>query len=124
MAKQEKDDFNPQSLIKNLADHARDVLDLKEKVKDFESRFGTHEKIAETLSDTSKTAIKMQEMLCDTFVKLLDTNDAIKNKISEIINKTDRNNFYVWAKSIGLGAWTIIVAVISAIAGAVARSHF
>ncbi len=108
----EKEDFEFKSIIKT---HSEGLIDLEERIKALENKLGTHEKIAETLCETAQKQTKMQELLANTFIALLKTNDSIKAATTDLINKADRNAISKLFKKFGMTVWSILMLVIGGI---------
>jgi len=108
-----KTDFNIDDLVKTGSKHDEEISGLKKRVKIIEDKFGDNEKIADTLCATADTQLKMQEMLQNVFMKQLQSNPVVQEEISKIINKTEKDQFKVWARKIGIGVWTVIVSILS-----------
>lgn len=94
-------DFNPLDLSRKSDQHDQDITDLKERLDSLEERFGTNEKIAETLCNASETAVKMQTMLKGVFLKLLHDDKQITDKMSDMIGEYDRDKLSVALNGIG-----------------------
>jgi len=105
----QNNDFDVNALLSDVSNHARDMTTLTKKIECLEEKFGTNEKIAETLSDTAEKAVKMQTMLAKTFVTLLKSNDEVKEGISEIVNKLDRKYTALFLKRFSSGVWAIFL---------------
>lgn len=118
---QPKNDFDASALTKQVDDHARDMATINKRLDDLETKFGTNEKIADTLTETAEKAVKMRDMLADNFVKLLNTNDTVKKGITEIVTKIDRGYAALFVKRFGFMLYTAVVAIVSAVAGAIAK---
>ena len=111
----QNNDFDVNALLSDVSNHARDMTTLGKKVECLEEKFGTHEQIAETLSKTAETAVKMQTMLAETFVKLLKNNKDIRDEFVKIINEADRDFVKSSIKRFGGYIWTLFAASIGAI---------
>jgi hypothetical protein len=84
------DDFDADKIAVTVDQHAKDIGALSEKVKCLEERFGSSISLANTLSDASKEAVKLKEMLAESFLELLQKNDAVRNEIRGFIKVVDR----------------------------------
>ena len=104
------DDFNPDQMVR---EHGKDITDIKARLEKLESKFGSNEQIADTLCETSEKASKMQELLANSFTKLIKQNSDVQGALTDFINKADRNAVKELMKKIGFGVWTLIVAVVS-----------
>lgn len=108
--KKSKDDFNVNTLVK-AEDHDKDIALLSERISMIEMKFGTNEKIADTLFEASEKALKMHEMFSSTFIKAINSNSHVQNSLTTLIDQLDRKNFRVIFKRIWGAIWTLIVAV-------------
>lgn len=113
MAIKPKNDFDTNKLVETSGKHNEEISDLKKRVRVIEDKFGDNEKIANTIYLTADSQVKMQEMLELSFVKQLQNSPKIKEVIDTLINESDRKAASVIIKKVGIGIWTIIVAVIS-----------
>ncbi len=96
------------------------MTSLTKKVECLEEKFGTNEKIAETLSDTAKKAVKMQEMFAETFVTLLKSNKDIRKVLADLLDELDRSYTKSFMKR--FGSW--IGGLVLLIVGALIKSLF
>jgi hypothetical protein len=123
-----KNDFVVEELIKDLSsdlsNHSKDMISLSEKIKNFELKFGNNEKIAETLFETSKKAVKMQEMLADNFIILLKNNIHARKEILNIINEFDRDFTKIILKRFGFAVWSILMVIIGAFFTSIINKFF
>lgn len=110
-------DFNSTELIKNVEDHARDLVSMSARIEMLEKKFGNNEKIADTWCDIIERDTKLQIMLANTFLKLLNENKEVKKSISSIVNSEDRKAFYGFFKKFG----GLIAAGVLLFAGAVLK---
>lgn len=117
-------DFKIPEIVRTVEDHKLALAAVVDRIKVLEDKFGTNEKIAETLCATSATAVKMQTMLSDTFTKLLRTDEGIKNGVTELINKNDRHLAIVAMKRFGFAVYTAIISIIGIVIGAMAKGWF
>lgn len=90
-------------------DHAKQMEDVISRIKELESKFGSNERIADTLCETAEKATKMQAMLANKFIDLLNTNVPIKEAVQQIMEKSDRNYFILSLRRFGGYVWTIAV---------------
>ncbi len=86
-----KEDFNPLSLVAPIDEHTRDISSLGDRLKALEDKFGSHTQIANTLLETSNEAVKMSDMLENSFLKLICKNEPVRNALKELIKSEDRN---------------------------------
>lgn len=105
-------DFNPDDMVQ-VSQYEKDIEEVKKRIKNLEDKFGTHEDIADTLCITAEKQVKMQEMITNTFVKVLKTNEDVKNGIKFIIDGHDRNRLWWLSGKIGVGVWSIFLIVLT-----------
>ena len=111
----QNNDFDVNALLSDVSNHARDMTTLTKKVECLEDKLGSHEKIATTLSDTAKTAVKMQEMLADTFTTLLKSNKAVRESVVELVDEVDRSYLKAFLKRFGSFIGAILLLLVGAI---------
>ena len=112
---QNNNDFDVNALLSDVSNHAKDMTALNKKVECLEEKLVSHEKIATTLAETAKTAVKMQEMLADTFVTLLKNNKGVRDELSKIINEADRDYTKASLKRFGSHFWGLFLVAFGAI---------
>lgn len=119
------DDFKSSDLLRSIEGHDKEIISLSTRIKELENKFGNHELTATTINEASKTQVKMQEMLAENFMKLLETNEKVKESIIALVNKLDRNCFYVSMKRFGRASWAIFLLFIGAAAKTILdKVHF
>ena|SRR3990167_11259645 len=104
------DDFNPDEIVK---EHDKDIGDIKERLITLEDKLGTNERIADTLYETADKQTKMHEMIATTFVKVLKTDDKVKNELKAVIDDYDRNKLSWLTGKIGVGIWSVFLVVLT-----------
>lgn len=109
---QQKNDFNPNDLTQSVDKHGQDLADIKERLEKIESKFGTNEKIADTLCETAEKATKMKEMIRETFLNLVIYDVKIKDSMYGLVNTADRKFLSATLKRLGAIIWSIIMIVI------------
>ena len=116
VTKQNNNDFDPKDLVAPIDEHTKDISNLSGRVKALKDKFGSHTQIANTLLETSKEAVKMSDMLENSFLNLISKNEPIRNAVKELIKSTDRefvsNQLRQWKNWIG-AAFIFIVAQVS-----------
>jgi len=110
--KQEQD-FDANTLVK---EHGEDISELKARILELENKFGSNEKIAETLCDTSLKAVKMREMLAKTFVETIKTDAEVKAAIEQLVKNTDKHTFWGYMKIGGGILWTAVSFILGLLA--------
>lgn len=124
MTKTAKSDFDPVDFTKKSDQHDQDISTIKERLDALEDRFGTNEKIAETLCDTASKATRMQDMLSETFVKLLTKDEKVKEALGKFIDNSDRGYLFAFVKRIGFLAWSAIIFLLGLVANGFIQSFF
>jgi hypothetical protein len=71
--------------------HDQDVQHLDKRLCDLEARFGSNEKVAETLREAADSQVKMQNVHDEMLIKALKRNDAVKAALAEEIQASDRS---------------------------------
>jgi hypothetical protein len=117
-------DFTPADIATTVNKHDEDFILVKERLNELERKFGNNEKIADTLCETAEKATKMHEMLAKTFLKLLQHDVPVKQEVSNLVNKTDRNYFYASVKRVGFLVATIVWSIIMIVIGAFVTHFF
>jgi hypothetical protein len=112
MAKNNSNDFSADILAKSEK-HETDIGELTNKIRVLEDKFGTNERIADTLCETAEKATKMQEMIAITFTKVLKTNDDVKKELKTIIDEHDRNKLWWLTGKIAVGIWSVFLVVLT-----------
>lgn len=79
-----KEDFDPLSLVAPIDEHTRDISSLGDRLKALEDKFGSHTQIANTLLETSNEAVKMSDMLENSFLKLICKNEPVRRLKSSL----------------------------------------
>lgn len=104
-------ELDGENYTQRVDEHGKDLIDLKKRFKSLEDKFGTNEKIADTLCQTDERASKFSEMLEKRFVKLLQADGKSKNQIRSIISEQLKQNWKAFAISTGgkiaFVLWTI-----------------
>ncbi len=108
-------DFNAPKIAQAVGKHDQDIIDIRKRIVELESKFGSHEKIAETLSQTATKQIKMEEMFASVFRKLVEKDSKIKTAIEDIIKKSDRDTVKLFWKKFGFATWSAIVFILGVI---------
>jgi predicted transcriptional regulator len=115
MAKKTPDEtLNPDDYLK-ADQHEKDMSGLTKRIEALEEKFGSNEKIAETLYETSQKAKKMEELLATSFTELIKKNSNVQDAMKMFIDKIDRKYFFVVIKRLGWlgwGALTFILGII------------
>lgn len=101
----------------------KDIEALGKRMELLESRFGSNESIANTLCETSKTAVRMQEMLDGSFLRMLCNNEQVKDSIVKLVNPSDRNWFYSFLKMLGIASWILVFFILGVLVK-VAVDHY
>jgi len=105
------DELDGESYTQRVDEHGKDLVDLKKRFKILEDKFGTNEKIADTLCQTDEKASKFSEMLEKRFVKLLQTDGSSKKQIRSMVSEQLKQNWKGFVLSVGgkiaLLIWTI-----------------
>lgn len=119
----QSDDFHRDKLIKEIDDHSREINSLGVKISTLENKFSTNEKIADTLEQVLSRDTKIQDKLAIIFIKLLNTDSQVKQIISEVIKKSDRDYLGMILKRLGILTWTLSSSAIGIIIGVILRDH-
>lgn len=98
--------------VQQVGEHEKDLVSIKERLAALEEKFGSNEKIADTLCETSEKAVRMDEMLGKRFLHLLKHDVGIKGEVTSLVNGIDRSFFLASLKRVGL----LVVGVIYSIA--------
>lgn len=117
-----KNDFDVDDIV-HADKHQQDIDGLSTRITQLENKFGTNEKIADTLCETAEKASKMQEMLGKSFLKLLQHDTDIGSEFEKIISKSDRNAFYRALKRFGSVSGAIILLLVGAVLYALAAKY-
>lgn len=86
-----KDDFIAESLARQVDDHTKDMGLITKRLDELEARFGTNEKIANTLCEVEENAVKMGNCIEKSISKILINSDPVNNQIKKIIAESDRS---------------------------------
>ncbi len=97
--------------------HDKDFANLDKRIADLEEKFGSNEKIADTLCEAATKAAKMQDLFENNFLKLLSRNDPVRDEIKCLIKLTDRD--FVQAKLKQYGTWIAAVGLFLAAQGSI-----
>ena len=108
-ARAAKNDFNPTNLAPTVNKHDQDIIDVKKRVDALEKKFGSHEKIADTLYETAQKQIKMEEMFSMVFKKLIEKDSKIKSALDTLITQSQEAS---WRTFLSQGGRYIYGAVI------------
>ncbi len=105
-------ELDGENYAERVDEHGKDLVDLKKKVKSLEDKFGTNEKIADTLCQTDEKATKFSEMLERRLVKMLKSDGNSKKEIKAIVSEQLKQDWKSFALSTGgkiaFALWTIL----------------
>lgn len=103
-----KQDFDPVALTKATEQHEENITDHAERIEAIEKRLSTPTEIAALLETASDDSKKLDKLFAKIFTSMLQDescNKDIRESITNIVNKTDRNVYYLtlrrWGKIIG-----------------------
>lgn len=105
-------DFNPDELVQS-SQHQQDIDGLNTRIKSLEDKFGTNEKIADTLCEASERALRMDELFEKKIVKQIQQNAEVRKELRKVIDEADRAAVRAFIKRVGIGIWTLIIALVS-----------
>lgn len=108
MVKTKSDDFDSTTLVK-----AEDHSALIERVKALEEKLGSNEKIAAAFCEAASTQIKINEAVVKTFTHCLEHDQVIKEKLTVVINKIDRDFTSKFLRRFGIWIGWLISLVIT-----------
>ena len=117
-----KNDFNVDDIV-HADKHQQDIDGLSTRIAALENKFGTNEKIADTLCETAEKASKMHEMLGKSFLKMLEHDSDIGTQFEKIINKSDRNAFFAFLRRFGSITGAVILLLLGAVLYALAAKY-
>lgn len=103
-------DFDFNKIIK-IDQHTKDIEDLSKRITTLEERFGSNEKLADSLCEAWDKAVRMQELITKSFLKIVASNEDAKECITTLVNKIDRDWLKAYFKRIGFTFWSILVFV-------------
>ena len=116
-------DFNAGQIATTVTKHDAEFIDVKKRLDSLEEKFGSNEKIADTLCETAEKATKMQEMLGKSFLKLLQHDTEIGTEFEKIIGKSDRHAFYKLLRRFGSVSGAVILLLVGAVLYALAAKY-
>jgi hypothetical protein len=99
--KKTNNDFNAAELTQSVGRHGQDIVDVQKRLKVLENKFGDNIKIADTLCEASKQAVKMKEMIKSIISELLDKDPEIKNRVDNLVKGVDRDSVKCFYKKFG-----------------------
>lgn len=120
--KKENNDFDAPSLV-TLGRHGEDIADIKKRITDLENKFGSNEKIADTLCVTAEKAVKMKEMFNKNFLDLLEKDTKIKMAITNLVNDADRSYTRSKLKQFGSTIGFAIIYLLGLITSAIVNKY-
>lgn len=86
-----KDDFDAPAIARQVEDHTKDMVSLAKRLDELEARFGSNEKIANTLCEVESSAVKMADCFEKSLIKILGQSDPVNKQINKIISEADRS---------------------------------
>lgn len=102
-------DFDPKQIVNFVDSHTKEIGDLSKRITALEDKYGSNEKLADTLCGASETALKLQTMLRNTFVKALENDEPTKNAVKTIIGNTEREQAKILFNQYGGKIWAVII---------------
>lgn len=107
MAKNINDDFDPKDAFTKLA-----------------ANFDQPDKFANIFCQAIKTQKPIDEAIKNVIKSLIQHDKESRDFIKGIIKELEKENIWIFLKKFGFLSWTLLVAVLSAIAGAIIKTHF
>lgn len=104
-----KNDFDPNQLVKLN----EDLSGLVGRIESLESKFGSHEQIADTLCETTDKASRMKSMLAKAFIDFVQHDHDAKKALKNIVDEADRDAFRLFIKKFGIAVWSIFLIIVS-----------
>jgi len=110
----EPNDFRPDEIVK---EHSRDIGELRTKIEKLVERFGDDDCFVRTLEEIAKKDKRVDELVKHSLSTLIATDPDIKNEMTKHLKGLDRDWWRIAGRRLGYATFTVIVAVLSGIAG-------
>jgi len=109
------EELDSEIYARRLDKHDEEMIEVQKRIGVIENKFGTNEKIADTLWETAEKATRLEAMLAKVFVRLLQKDTKTQDEIQKLVGKSDRHKLWLLLKGIGFVVWSIALIVIGAL---------
>jgi len=100
-----------------------DDFNAEKSVKDLSDTINQPNKFAELFCNAARTQIVIEEVLKEKIVKLIRSDEETKKLIKEYSHEIDEEDWRSFLKKVGSLTWSIILIILGAILGAIAKTH-
>lgn len=107
MKSSDKDDFNPQEAIKDVADNLEQP-----------------DKFAKIFSNACKKSKEMDKSLRNVIREMLENDNDMRGILKGMIRKVEKEDWRYFVKKVGFVGWTLIIFILSSITNGIIGKFF